>query len=192
MQWVEKTLSPIVKDESCYVLFCDNLSAQVSDEFKEAVAKTKGIVWFGMANGTDLWQVVDAGPGQLLKTFIGQSQRKWLEDDDNSEKWYGHGKFSARDRRVLITHWAAEAWTKLTSPDYEKFLTSAWERTGCLMTADGTEDDKIKPEGLTDYRVPPPGHFNVKRVYLHIYRLYIFLHGDLQLYQSAQKRSFFI
>ena len=28
--------------------------------------------------------------------------------------------------------------------------------TGCLITADGSEDEKIKPEGLPNYRVPPP------------------------------------
>ena len=27
---------------------------------------------------------------------------------------------------------------------------------GALMTADGSEDDKISPEGLLDYRIPPP------------------------------------
>ena len=27
---------------------------------------------------------------------------------------------------------------------------------GALMTADGSEDDKISPEGLPDYRISPP------------------------------------
>ena len=30
------------------------------------------------------------------------------------------------------------------------------EKTGCLITADGSEDEKIQPEGLPEYRVPPP------------------------------------
>lgn len=30
------------------------------------------------------------------------------------------------------------------------------EKTGCLITADGSGDDKIKPEGLDDYKVLPP------------------------------------
>ena len=29
------------------------------------------------------------------------------------------------------------------------------KKTGCLITADGSEDAKITPEGLADYRVPP-------------------------------------
>lgn len=156
IEWVEKTLAPMVKDESHYVLLCDNLTAQTSEAFKEAVAKTGGLVWYGLPNATDLWQVVDSGPAQLLKTFIGQSQRKWLEDDTNSDKWYGQESFSAKERRILITHWAAEAWRKLTSPEYEEFLKKSWLRTGCLMTADGSEDYLIKPEGLLGYQVPPP------------------------------------
>ena len=100
--------------------------------------------------------MVDAGPAQLLKVFIGQAQRKWLEDEENSERWYGYDShFTAKDRRILITHWAAEAWNKLTSSEYEDFLWKAWRKTGCLITADGSEDELIKPERLPNYTVPP-------------------------------------
>ena len=40
--------------------------------------------------------------------------------------------------------------------DIFQVLRKCWERTGCLITADGSEDDKIKPEGLPNYQVPPP------------------------------------
>ena len=40
--------------------------------------------------------------------------------------------------------------------DYAEFRLHSWRKTGCLMTADGSEDDSIKPEGLKDYVVPPP------------------------------------
>ena len=29
-------------------------------------------------------------------------------------------------------------------------------KTGCLITTDGSEDNKIHPEGLPDHKVPPP------------------------------------
>ena len=113
-----------------------------------------------MPNTTDLWQVVDAGVAQLLKVLIRLEQELWLEDDSNADKWYGHTEekngFTAEDRRILITTWAGEAWKKLTSPKYEALLRKCWERTGCLITADGSEDDKIKLEGLPNYQVPPP------------------------------------
>ena len=31
-----------------------------------------------------------------------------------------------------------------------------WQKTGCLITADGSEDGLIKPEGLKSYVVTPP------------------------------------
>ena len=57
---------------------------------KKQLQKKKGTVWYGLPNATDLWQPVDAGPGQLIKTLVGLAQTKWLEDDANSEVWYGH------------------------------------------------------------------------------------------------------
>ena len=43
-----------------HVLFVENLTAQQTDDFKEAVSDLKGVVWYGLKNATDLWQVVDA------------------------------------------------------------------------------------------------------------------------------------
>ena len=31
-----------------------------------------------------------------------------------------------------------------------------WVKAGCLITADGSEDEKIQPEGLKEYKVQPP------------------------------------
>jgi len=85
VEWVQKTLLPSVKDDECFVLFCDNLTAQVSDEFKKPVSKPNVVVWYGLPNATDLWQPVDdARYAQILKTLICQAQRRWLDDDDNT------------------------------------------------------------------------------------------------------------
>lgn len=82
VEWVEKTLSEAVKDDDRFVLFCDNLTGQVATEFKEAVAKLGGVIWYGLPGATPLWQPVDAGYAQILKTLIGQAQRKWLDDKE--------------------------------------------------------------------------------------------------------------
>ena len=34
-----------------------------------------------------------------------------------------------------------------------------WLKTGCLTTPDGSNDDKIAPEGLQSYQVPPPHQY---------------------------------
>ena len=138
----------------------DNLTAQQSSEFKEAVSSHHWICWFGLPNGTDLWQVVDAGIDQLLKTFTSKEQDKWVMNKENADKWYGHTEdkklFTGLERRILITNWCGEVWKKVNSGDYNDYFKKCWETTGCLITADRSKDDKIKPEGLPSYKVPPP------------------------------------
>ena len=58
--------------------------------------------------------------------------------------------------RTLISHWRGETLKKLISGTYDSFIKGCWERTECFVTADGSKDDKIKPESLSDYKVPPP------------------------------------
>ena len=65
VNWVRSTLKPAVsEDESEFVLFCDNLSAQVSEEFLREIRAINGIVWFGEPGATDIWQPVDNGFGK--------------------------------------------------------------------------------------------------------------------------------
>ena len=47
-EWVEKSLKPAIPQGEEFILLCDNLSAQVSDEFKQAVHDIKGIVIYGI------------------------------------------------------------------------------------------------------------------------------------------------
>ena len=69
---------------------------------------------------------------------------------------YGGKKMSASDRRILLTLWAGHAFEVLISSDYDNLRKRCFEKTGCLLTADGTNDDLVQPEGLTDYKVFPP------------------------------------
>ena len=157
VKWAKNTLSKSVKDLKRFVLFADNLTAQVSDDFKKSVSDLKGVAWFGYPNATDLWQPVDAGYAQLLKVLINQAFHAWLDDDEHANLWYGQEKgFTAKDRRVLITQWAGDAYKKLLSPTYDSFRSRLFQKTGCLMTSDGSDDDKVSPEGLPDYKIPPP------------------------------------
>ena len=56
----------------------------------------------------------------------------------------------------LITKWDGNVYRQLNIPSFDKFRWRHFEKTGCLITADGSEDDKINPEGLPNYKVPPP------------------------------------
>lgn len=64
--WVNRTLVPAVKDTGRFALFCDNLSAQVSDLSKKSVSDLSGVCWFGVPNATDIWEPVDPSYANLL------------------------------------------------------------------------------------------------------------------------------
>lgn len=140
MKWVSKTLIPGIgnsPDEK--VFFADNVGFQLNKEFHEACRKeVNAVVYLRPENHTDEVQPIDAGCGKLLKTRIGEAMERWLEEDDNLELW--HDKISAKKRRVLMTKWTAEAWKELSAD--KMFFTKLFEKTGCLITVDGSDDDK--------------------------------------------------
>ena len=139
-----------------FVLFCDNLEGQIADDFRETVRALNGIPWYGVKNDTDIWQPVDGGYAATLKALVKQEFFKWLDDVENCEKWYGvDSKITATEKRILISHWCGNAYRKLTSSKYDDFRRRLFTKTGCLITADGSEDYLISPEGLPDYTVPP-------------------------------------
>lgn len=153
VQWVKRTLAPAIQDFDEFILFCDNHEAQTSTQFKEEVRKLGGIVCYGVPNARDLWQPVDGGYGQLLKKLVATEQQKWLECDENIDKWSGNSevKLDSKERRTLITHWVGEAFKRLQSSDCDKSSYRCFERTGCLITADGSDDGLINPEGHVRY-----------------------------------------
>ena len=158
LNWIEKTLKPAVTDLDRFVLFCDNLSAQVTPVFKSAVKELGGITWYGVPNATDIWQPVDAGFAQLLKRHVAMEQDQWLCEEENIEKWLETDgkKLSVKERRILITEWVGQAYNRLSGPEFSDYRRRMFSKTGCLITADGSEDSLISPEGLTNYVVPPP------------------------------------
>ena len=142
-KWIDTTLSTFVKDENleAFLLLLDNLSCQELDEFKEKVYAIIGLCWYGLKEGTDLWQQVDARYADVLKKLVGIQQRAWLAKDDNADRWYDGKSISAKECRILIM-----CHSKL----------QCWASTVCLLTADGSDDHLVKSEGLPNYVVPPP------------------------------------
>ena len=85
---VYKTLMSATERNDWSVLFCDNLSAQVTNDFKDAVSAIGGLVWNWVPNATDLWQPVDAGSWELLKVLTMQQHNCWLDCNENADCWY--------------------------------------------------------------------------------------------------------
>ena len=49
-----------------------------------------------------------------------------------------------------MTKWAGAAWRELTKD--QALIKKLFQKTGCLLTIDGTGDDMIRPQGLDDYK----------------------------------------
>ena len=147
--------------EPSTILFCDNLDAQVHTGFLDALREKSVCRHLLVAGETEMLQPIDAGIGSVLKTVIGDVQDEWLDEPGNLDAWEGDPlaelKLDAKTRRILITHWVAEAWDRLTTlPRYAETFRKCFMRTGALITADGSEDHEIQPMvGLRGgYKVP--------------------------------------
>ena len=151
-------MKPAVGELSEFVLFCANLQGQISEKSLPEVKAKNAIVWFGVKDAKDIWQPVDNGYGALYKRLISQIQDEMLESDKNIDLRLGNSekKLTASDRRILITHWVVETHEHLQSADYNKVRDLCFEKTRCLITADGSNDTKINPEGLINYAAPKP------------------------------------
>ena len=98
-------------------------------------------------NHTDKIQTIDAGFGKMLKKRIGEEMDKWLEEEDNLELW--HNKITARQRRILMTKGTGAAMRALLKE--KEFIKRIFQKTGCLITIDGNDDNMTNPQGLEDY-----------------------------------------
>ena len=99
---------------------------------------------------TEYVQPVDAGCGRQVKVEVGKEFEEWPEDDDNLRLWE-HGKLKEYEKRILITKFVGAAWEKICSrPDFSTDI--YFQKTGCLLTLDGSEDHLINIEGMPDYK----------------------------------------
>ena len=92
-------------------------------------------------NHTNKIQPNDAGCGWMMKVKISTAMDRWPETEDNLDKW--HDQLSGKDRWILMTQWTGEAWSELK--ENKGFLKRLFEKTGCLLTIDGSGDDFITP-----------------------------------------------
>ena len=93
-----------------------------------------------------------------MKQLVSRIQDEWLQHDDNINLWFGisEQRLDAKCRRILIIHWVVEVYKKLLREDYKPTRYRSFEKTGCLIIADRSQDSKINPESLDSYVVPPP------------------------------------
>jgi hypothetical protein len=155
----QRGLVPGVKDQEG-LLFLDNLAAHRCPEFKDYVKKRGVLCWYHSPGDTDIEQVVDAGNlGALIKRHYDVEQEAWLNDDKNLAQWEDN-TLTASARRILVTHWVAAACRKIKGST----VTKGFLRTGCLMSADATNDAEVAIKEVPNYefmsamsQLPAPG-----------------------------------
>ncbi len=151
-EWVVlAALEFLHKKDGPHLIICDNLSGQTTPEFKRLLKKhADGTVHNLLAGCTDEVQVVDAGFGALIKRKTLDVQTEWLAVDENWKEWTG-SHLSASRRRVLITQWYGEGYCRACE-SYD--FVANFEKCGSLLTADGSDDDKIKLQGVICCHTP--------------------------------------
>ena len=151
IKWTNDILTPSNLDNGVQqIVFADNVNFQTLQSFHQLCReKANVIVYMFPPNQTDKVQPRDQREGYMMKTKIGHYLDEWLEDEENFDKW--HRTTSAKEKRILMTKWVGQAWEELNE-DYSGMRRKFFQKSGCLMTADGTVDDKIQPEGFQNHK----------------------------------------
>lgn len=150
MQWVSQTLIPGIGDSPHEkVLFADVRFLQNQPFHEICRRKINTVVYLLPEIHTNKVQSIDAGCGKRIKTKIGEAMERWLEENHNLKLW--HDRISTKERRILMTKWTTAAWKELLSD--KMLFKKLFQRTGCLITADGSDDNNIRPQGLEPYEL---------------------------------------
>lgn len=106
VSWARKTLKHFAAQlgGKRLLVFCDNLRAHLSAEFKAACSEQRALLWYLLKNTTDFSQPCDAGYGRDIKREIARQQSEWLENELNLENWENNN-LTASQRRILMTEW---------------------------------------------------------------------------------------
>ncbi len=98
------------------------------------------------AGCTGLIQPLDVVYNAPFKKKVENAAMQHMQDNLDD---YVHGKFSAWERRVLITQWVGEAWVEMSKN--EDVSVRAFKKCGISTAADGSKDFEIHVEGLENY-----------------------------------------
>lgn len=134
------------------MLFCDNLDAHVCTGTKSIFAAGNVFLYCLPPTVTEAIQAIDAGYGRSIRCAVGRGLDAWLLQEDNMTLWESDKGLTAPERRVLVSRLVSEANKEALANDDARV--GCFERTGMLLTLDGSDDDKIRPQGLSAKFMP--------------------------------------
>ena len=145
--WIRNCWSPVVKEESILVL--DLHRAQKTDRIKDVLTRQCGITpVFVPAGCTSIVQPLDVSFNAPFKKRVENAAMNHMQENMDA---YLHGKFTAGERRILLTKWVGDAWDELAK--VKEIAVRSFKKCGISTAADGSEDDEIHLEGLDNYEI---------------------------------------
>ena len=144
--WVRNCWKPCIKEDTLLVL--DVHRAQKTDHIKGLLSQCKITPVFVPPGCTSIVQPLDVSVNAPLKRRVETAAAQHMQENLEG---YLNGKFTAGERRVLLTQWVGQAWEELSS-DREMVIRS-FKKCGISTAADGSEDFQIHLEGMEDYKV---------------------------------------
>ena len=114
------------------ILIADIHRGQQTDAVKALLVKAKTVLQNIPGGLTSYLQVVDVIVNKPLKESIRIQSEKHL--NDNSDK-YTSGKITASERRVLITNWCGNAWSRVDKDS----IVRGFKKLGLSVELDGSE-----------------------------------------------------
>ena len=114
--------------------------------FKSIIKEAGGLVVHGPGGLTHQWQAIDRGYGRQFSHEVMVAQDEDCDTDPVLYQQFEDGTLTASDRRIKMTDWVGRAVAKVNSK--MEVLEKYAGHGGLLITADGSDDDKIKLEGL--------------------------------------------
>ena len=134
-----------MKEEAMLVL--DVHKAQMTESIKSALLSNCNTTPVYVPPGcTSLVQPLDVVVNAPFKKKIETCAMQHVQE--NLEQ-YLNGKFTASERRVLLTGWIGQAWEEISSN--KEMIVRSFKKCGISVAADGSEDSEIHIEGLEDY-----------------------------------------
>ena len=131
------------------LLVLDSLRAQITEGIRNELREINTTLSVIPSGCTGYVQVLDVALNSLLKAKIRELSEE--HQDHNLEK-YTEGGFSVGDRRILLTHWVAEAWEWLHL-ERKELIKQTFRKVGLVLNPDGSEDAEISIRDLPDIEV---------------------------------------
>ena len=117
------------------LLIADVHRAQTTTAIQDMLRECRTALALVPPGTTSLVQPLDVSVNAEFKHFVEELQNKLIHCN---VKMYVEGKISASQRRVLITNWVGEAWTKVSSNT--EMIQRAFQKCGIAVPIDGSGD----------------------------------------------------